>query len=150
MRASRRVRAKLRWFVEFLRVFFDSGELEQMAWARVERYQSTWRGHPEEIETAFAYVVASGAKRDRFEAYLRQKCADSEEVWRPYLDSMEGTVVDAKRAGGMSAEASTEAELREAIEAEPMKGRYWLKLGLLLTRSEERRVGKEWRSRGAA
>src|ERR1035441_4712869 len=129
MRASRRVRAKLRWFVELLRVLFDSGELEEMAWDRVERYRSTWRRHPEEIETAFAYVVASGAKRDRFEAYLRQKCADSEEVWRPYLDSMEGTVVDAKRAGGVSAEAGsetegegqvkTEAELRRAIDVEP-------------------------------
>jgi hypothetical protein len=31
MRASRRVRAKLRWFVEFLRVFFDEGDLEEMA-----------------------------------------------------------------------------------------------------------------------
>src|ERR1035441_8909260 len=99
MRASRRVRAKLRWFVEFLRVFFDSGELEQMAWARVERYQSTWRGHPEEIETAFAYVLASGARRDRFEKYLRQKCADSEEVWRPFLDLIECPVADGRRAG---------------------------------------------------
>ena len=36
MRASRRVRAKLRWFVEFLRVFFDSDELEQMAWERLQ------------------------------------------------------------------------------------------------------------------
>jgi tetratricopeptide (TPR) repeat protein/AAA+ ATPase superfamily predicted ATPase len=86
MRASRRVRAKLRWFVEFLRVFFDSGELEQMAWKRIRRYQRTWRGHPEEIETAFAYVLASGAGRDRFEDYLRQKCADTEEMWRPYLE----------------------------------------------------------------
>lgn len=86
MRASRRVRAKLRWFVEFLRVFFESSELEQMAWERIQRYQSSWRGHPEEIETAFAYVLASGAGRDRFEDYLRQKCADIEYMWRPYLE----------------------------------------------------------------
>ena len=39
MRASRRARAKLRWFVEFLRVFFDNGELEQIAWDRIERYR---------------------------------------------------------------------------------------------------------------
>src|SRR5450759_5789191 len=95
MRASRRGRANLRWFVEFLRVFCDSPELEQMAWERIDRYQSTWRGHPEEIETAFAYVLASRARRDRFEDYLRQKCADSEEMWRPYLDSMECMVPDA-------------------------------------------------------
>ena len=137
MRASRRVRAKLRWFVEFLRVFFVSGELEQMAWDRVKRYQSTWRRHPEEVETAFAYVLASGARRNRFEAYLRQKCADSEEMWRPYLDSMEGTVVDAKRAGGTLAEASTEAELRKAIEAEPGNGRHWRNLGRLLAQKQE-------------
>ena len=137
MRASRRVRAKLRWFVEFLRVFFVSGELEQMAWERVRRYQSTWRRHPEEIETAFAYVLASGAKRTRFEAHLRQKCADSEEMWRPYLDSMEGTVVDSKRGGGTLAEASTEAELRKAIEAEPGSGRHWRNLGRLLAQKQE-------------
>jgi Flp pilus assembly protein TadD len=92
MRASRRVRAKLRWFVEFLRVFFDSDELEQMAWQRIEHYQRTWRGHPEEIETTFAYVLASGAGRDRFEEYLRQKCADTEEMWRPYLELLMETL----------------------------------------------------------
>jgi Flp pilus assembly protein TadD len=137
MRASRRVRAKLRWFVEFLRVFFVSGELEQMAWDRVKRYQSTWRRHPEEVDTAFAYVLASGARRNRFEAYLRQKCADSEEMWRPYLDSMEGTVVDAERAGDTPAAASAEADLRRAIEAEPDKGGHWLKLGRLLAQKQE-------------
>ena len=61
MRAGRRARAKLRWFVEFLRVFFEPGELEPMAWERIERYKSTWRGHPEEVETAFAYVVCLGS-----------------------------------------------------------------------------------------
>ena len=147
MRASRRVRAKLRWFVEFLRVFFASGELEQMAWKRVERYRSTWRRHPEEIETAFAYILASGARRDRFEDYLRQKCVDSEEMWRPYLDSMEFTVVEGKRAGGAAAEAglgiagdsqaNAEAELLNAIEAEPENGGHWNDLGRLLAQKEE-------------
>jgi Flp pilus assembly protein TadD len=143
MRASRRVRAKLRWFVEFLRVFFDSGELEKMAWERVERYQSTWRRHPEEVETAFAYVFASRARRDRFEDYLRQKCADSEELWQPYLDSMESTVVDGGLAGGTSAEASTEAELRKAIEAEPKNAEHWKNLGRLLAQKPECAVEAE-------
>ena len=92
MRASRRVRAKLRWFVEFLRVFFDNTELEQIAWERIERYRPTWRSDPEEVETAFAYMIASGARRDRIEKYLREKCSDTEEVWRPYLDLMEPLV----------------------------------------------------------
>ena len=39
MRASRRVRAKLRWFIEFLRVFFDSGR----AFEEHER-QKKWLG----------------------------------------------------------------------------------------------------------
>jgi Flp pilus assembly protein TadD/DNA-binding transcriptional ArsR family regulator len=153
MRASRRVRAKLRWFVEFLRVFFDSGELEQMAWDRVERYRGTWRRHPEEMETAFAYAIAAGAKRDRFEAYLRQKCADSEEMWRPYIDSMESTVVDAGRAGGTSPEArsgiegdgqaNSEAELRKAIEANPESSANWRKLGRLLAQKQECAVEAE-------
>jgi tetratricopeptide (TPR) repeat protein len=137
MRASRRVRAKLRWFVEFLRVFFDSPELEQMAWDRIERYQSTWRRHPEEIETAFAYAIAAGAKRDRFEAHLRQKCADSEEMWWPYLETMECTVTDGKGGGDTSAKASTETELRHAIEAEPKNGEHWRNLGRLLAQKEE-------------
>jgi tetratricopeptide (TPR) repeat protein len=136
MRASRRVRAKLRWFVEFLRVFFDSPKLEQMAWDRIERYQSTWRRHPEEIETAFAYVLASRARRDRFEYYLRQKCADSEEMWRPLLDTMDSTVVDAPESG-TSAEANEEAELRRAIEAAPEAGGHWKDLGRVLAQKQE-------------
>src|SRR5665647_3667685 len=136
MRASRRVRAKLRWFVEFLRVFFDSGELEHMAWERIERHQGTWRRHPEEIDTAFAYVFASGAKRDRFEAYLRQKCADSEEMWRPLLDTMECTVVDAPKTG-TSAEVITEAALRKAVEAEAENVGHYLEMGRVLAQKQE-------------
>jgi Flp pilus assembly protein TadD len=142
MRASRRVRAKLRWFVEFLRVFFDSPELEQMAWERIDRYQSTWRGHPEEIETAFAYFYASGSKRDRVEDYLRKKGADIE-MCRPYLDSMEGTVADPERAGRTSVDASTEAELRKAIEAEPESGGHWRNLGRLLSRKRNSAIEAE-------
>jgi Flp pilus assembly protein TadD len=151
MRASRRVRAKLRWFVEFLRVFFESGELEQMAWERIERYQGTWRRHPEEIETAFAYVLASRARRNRFEEYLRQKCADSEEMWRPYLDLIGYSLVDGKRAGEISADAGigtdrqvdTESELRRAIEADPGNGTYWRNLGRFLAEKRECAVEAE-------
>src|SRR5207245_5289195 len=69
MRASRRVRAKLRWFVEFLRVFFESNELEQMAWERVGKFRNAGRTRLWEIETAFAYVFASGVDRNRFQDY---------------------------------------------------------------------------------
>jgi tetratricopeptide (TPR) repeat protein len=152
MRASRRVRAKLRWFVEFLRVFFERSELEQMAWERIERYQNTWRGHPEEIETAFAYVLASGADRDRVEDYLRQKCADIEERWRPYLDLIECPMTE-RSAGERSAEArpgiagdsqvETEAELRKAIDAEPENATHWGKLGRFLAQNQECAVEAE-------
>ncbi len=153
MRASRRVRAKLRWFVEFLRVFFDSGELEQMAWERIERYQDTWRGHPEEIETAFAYVLASGAGRDRFEDYLRQKCADIEEIWRPYLALIEYPMVNRKRAGNrlvgaksgieQDSEVDTEAALRRSIDAEPENAANWGKLARFLAQEEDRALDAE-------
>jgi Flp pilus assembly protein TadD/predicted ArsR family transcriptional regulator len=139
MRASRRVRAKLRWFVEFLRVFFDSDELEQMAWQRIKRYQRTWRGHPEELETAFAYVLASRARRDRFEEYLRQKCADTEEKWRPFLDSIECPVVERKQVGDRPGEARSgiEAGLRKAIEVDPENAAHWGNLGQLLAQDLE-------------
>jgi len=143
MRASRRVRAKLRWFVEFLRVFFESGELEQMAWERMERYKTTWRGHPEEIETTFAYMLASGAGRERFEGYLREKCGDIEEMWRPYLDLIECSArerkcvsdgpVDGRPGVGVDV---TEAELRKALEAQPEEALNWRNLGRLLARRQ--------------
>ena len=148
MRASRRVRARLRWFVEFLRVFFDSGELEQMAVDRIERYRSTWRGHPEEIETAFAYVLASGAARARFEGYLRSTCADSEEIWLPYFDLLGPPMADKKRVSGSGAETTSmtkrddqidqEAELRKMIGAQPENAANWAKLGSLLMRDRGR------------
>jgi len=153
MRASRRVRAKLRWFVEFLRVFFDSGELEGMAWERIQRYQSTWRGHPEEIETAFAYVLASGTGRDRVESYLRQKCADMEEMWRPYLDLIECPIVDERRGSGPStmlkseiegnSQVDNEAELRKAIELDPKVASRWNSLGNLLAKTTDRSADAE-------
>jgi tetratricopeptide (TPR) repeat protein len=153
MRASRRVRAKLRWFVEFLRVFFEPSELEQMAWQRIERYRSTWRGRPEEIETAFAYVLASGAGRDRFEGYLRQKCADIEDVWRPYLDLIEGQMIDGKRTSyGLprsqsetekGSQGDLESQVRQAIEADPENAAHWRKLALLLAKKQDRSADAE-------
>jgi Flp pilus assembly protein TadD len=136
MRASRRVRAKLRWFVEFLRVFFDSGELEQMAWERIERHHSTWRGHPEEIETAFAYVLASGAKRDRLEQYLREKCTDSEEMWRPYLElptDVLGTrtrmaVEDSSSFDPARPDGKALGAIKEAIRLQPDSLSAWAKI----------------------
>ena len=139
MRTCRRVRAKLRWFIEFLRVFFNSDELEQMAWERIKRYQRTWRRHPEEIDTTFAYVFASRARRDQFEEYLRRECADTEKMWRPYVDLIECPVADGRRGGYGPVDArleiaqvEREAELRKAIEAEPENAAHWRKLGRLL------------------
>ncbi len=108
MRASRRVRTKLRWFVEFLRVFFEPEELEHMAWDRLERSRNTWRSRPSEIETVFAYALASGKDRGRFEDYLRCECPDMEAELRPYLEAMpwpEGDAVEAalKSIGGTEA-----------------------------------------------
>ena len=151
MRASRRVRAKLRWFVEFLRVFFEPGDLEQMAWERIERYKSTWRGHPEEVETFFAYVYASGTPRDRVEEYLQRKCPDSEEVWRPYLESIECPATKGKRAGGVAKESQvdTEAELRKAIDRDPKSANAWAALGSFLSRDLARREEAESALRAA-
>jgi tetratricopeptide (TPR) repeat protein len=125
MRASRRVRAKLRWFVEFLRVFFDPGELEQMAWERIERHHSSWRGHPEEVETAFAYVLASGAKRDRFEDYLRRNCADMEEMWRSYVELLPDEGPDSRAL----------AAIRRVIELNLVPLSEWAKILLSLADS---------------
>lgn len=152
MRASRRVRAKLRWFVEFLRVFFDSGELERMAWERIGRHRNTWRERPDEIETDFAYVLASRARRDPFEDYLRKSCSDSEELWRPYLDLIEFPMACGERPGDGSAvrsgteedsQADTEASVRRALEAEPTNVARWSKLGRFLARRPGRAVEAE-------
>jgi Flp pilus assembly protein TadD len=142
MRASRRVRAKLRWFVEFLRVFFESGELEQMAWERIERHRSTWREHPQEVETAFAYLFASGAPRERIEKYFLQKCKDSEALWRPFVDSMESPASGGSDGGdgpaGAPSQIDTEAELRRAIDLDPKSAKSWAALGVFLGIPNER------------
>ena len=128
MRASRRVRAKLRWFVEFLRVFFDSEELEQMAWERLKHFRIAERTRPAEVETAFAYVLASGADRNRIEDYLRRECADMEPKWRPYVDSMSCS----------EARSPDEKEgLRKAVEAEPDNAENWRRLGGVLAERRE-------------
>jgi tetratricopeptide (TPR) repeat protein len=150
MRASRRVRAKLRWFVEFLRVFFDSDELEKMALERMERFRGAGRTRSEEIETAFAYALASGEDRRRFEDYLRRKCADSEPEWRPYLDlircaaddGLHGTKIgdgSAKTRQGVEGNrlTVTEAAARKSIEFEPDKAENWLSLGHVLSHKRE-------------
>ncbi len=147
MRASRRVRAKLRWFVEFLRVFFDAGHLDQMARSIIVRSQSSWRRHPEELETAFAYALASGAARDGFEDFLQQKCSDTEEIWRPYLELLEfpkgriGTVVSAaEEKSGVETDAQVRSvrKLRVAAEEEPEKTEHWMRLGNLLAKIPDR------------
>jgi Flp pilus assembly protein TadD len=143
MRASRRVRAKLRWFVEFLRVFFDSGELEEMA---LERFQVLGRNvgtRSAEIETAFAYVLASGTDGNRIEEYLRQSRADIEQEWRPYLNLIrcpaEGEL-GAKRIGGPAKSHLikhpdlTETEARKATELDPDDANGWRILGQMLIR----------------
>ncbi len=150
MRASRRVRAKLRWFVEFLRVFFDSGELEQLAWERLRKYRSAGRTHSEEIETAFAYVLAWGADRTSIEDYLRLECADTELEWRPYLDLIRCPVDDElpeRRVGDGFAHTSqvieahglaeTEAAVRKATEIEPDNTENWRDLVRVLIQRRE-------------
>ena len=150
MRASRRVRAKLRWFVEFLRVFFDSGELEKMAWERLEGFRSARRMRSTEIETVFAYAFASGADRNRFEEYLRRECADREEEWLPFLD-LSGIpkgheVLSGRKVGppSNSEELRTERDnhndmdaLRKALETEPGSAQNWRRLGLSFIAKEE-------------
>ncbi len=88
MRASRRVRTKLRWFVEFLRVFFVPEELEHMAWKRLEGSRRASAIHPWEIETFFAYAIASGRDLRRFEEELGREFPDLEEKLQPYFDAV--------------------------------------------------------------
>ena len=142
MRASRRVRTKLRWFVEFLRVFFDNGELERIAWDRIERTRPTWRSHPEEVETVFAYAIASGTKRDRLEEYLRDNCPETEEVWRPYLEMME-RVAGQQVCPPHKESILTEADNRALIGSEPRNAVHWGNLGDLLNRDPDRAAEAE-------
>jgi Flp pilus assembly protein TadD len=144
MRASRRVRAKLRWFVEFLRVFFESGELERMAWDRLERFRSGTAKRAEEIETAFAYILASGVDRNRFEDYLRRECADSVREWQPLLSLIRVSVredplgrVGAEVVNEDGSELS-EADARRATEAEPDSSKAWESLGGVLAQRHGR------------
>jgi cytochrome c-type biogenesis protein CcmH/NrfG len=145
IRARRRVRAKLRWFVEFLRVFFEAGELERMAWDRLERSRSARTTGAQEIETAFAYILASGAEGDRFEAYLRQSCADSEGTWLPLLDLIHSSAGEIRKGTDASAETPnaasalrrdssnlSEAEVRRATEIAPDDPQVWENLGAVL------------------
>jgi tetratricopeptide (TPR) repeat protein len=138
MRASRRVRAKLRWFVEFLRVFFDSGELERMAWERVGKFQTAGRTRPAEIETAFAYFLASGADHNRFEDYLRRECADMEPEWRPFLQAVRSQERDHVEREIVETRSPTDIErLRRAVEIEPGSAENWRRLGHALFQREE-------------
>ena len=149
MRASRRVRAKLRWFVEFLRVFFDSDQLEEMAWERVAKFRNSRGTYAAEMETAFAYVLASGAARQRFEDYLKRECAEIEPDWRPYLDLIRASVPN--ETGGMHGLAGSGSDegdatpfdireekrvLRQALEAMPEDPGRWIRLALLFAREE--------------
>ena len=141
MRASRRVRAKLRWFVEFLRVFFDSSELEKIAWERLQRFRGAEREHLDELEDAFAYVLASGADRRRIEEYLRRECAGLETEWGPYVESIR-SVEDGVASVGIGGASKTtsitdEEALRRAVEAEPRNADNWFFLGHLLASRPE-------------
>jgi tetratricopeptide (TPR) repeat protein/GTPase SAR1 family protein len=149
MRASRRVRAKLRWFVEFLRVFFDSGELEQMAWERLERFRRARGLRPNEIENIFAYALASGKDPNTFEDYLRRECADREEEWQPFLAlarSPEGDALDGWKTPNVCIRSGLETKgqgigeinaLRAAVQVEPGNAEHWSRLGHALASSRE-------------
>ena len=167
MRASRRVRAKLRWFVEFLRVFFDSEELKSMAWERLERFGSSAQAGAQEMETVVAYVIASGADRNDFEDYLRRTCANREQEWRPYLDLIPGTHESAGMAAGEGSAKTdggeiapdkaedwrnlarvlagrrkfpeAETALRRATDLDPESARYRFELGTVLAKLPARR-----------
>lgn len=157
MRASRRVRAKLRWFVEFLRVFFDGGELEALAFQEFDRVRDS--GSARCVENAVAYAMASGRGRHRFEEYLRRVHSDREHEWRPYLAlfSQEASALGgvsypkaphsdgSPASGGVDtpSPADREARLRAEIELVPASGSLWRKLGLLLSSVGERRLEAE-------
>ena len=141
MRASRRVRAKLRWFVEFLRVFFDSSELERMAWEQLKHFRGIWRTGAGEFETAFAYILAARADRSAVEQYLQRECAEMEAAWRPYVESIR-SAGDSVRLEGLNraVEATAqndESELRNAITVDQTNANNWFLLGNLLAKRPE-------------
>lgn len=142
MRASRRVKAKLRWFVEFLRVFFESGELEKMAWERIEQERGSWRKQPAQIETAFACILASGSDPKRFLDFFRQQCGEYQDLLGPYLELIDGRAAakDPEEGKSKPSAASAEvriADLRRAIVDHPEHASNWLCLGLYLATAPE-------------
>jgi tetratricopeptide (TPR) repeat protein len=157
MRASRRARTRLRWFVEFLRVFYDSGELEQIALERVDRFRRARRPGARDIENIAAYAFASGAGRKKVEAYLRRECADREAEWTQYFESPEHDeletgclaallrtirldpdddeiweLVEDVRLEGPGALARSELAFRNVIDANPTSASRWSNLGQFL------------------
>jgi tetratricopeptide (TPR) repeat protein len=154
MRASRRVRAKLRWFVEFLRVFFDAGELEKMAWERLERFRNARKNRPEDIETAFAYAIASRSDLSRFEDYLRRECAGRKREWIGYVDALRlpdhdhcrKNIEELQKRAIRSTElslAEREARARMATENEPNDAENWRILGSILAETADSKVEAE-------
>jgi Flp pilus assembly protein TadD len=136
MRASRRVRARLRWFVEFLRVFFQKDELQRIGLDRLRTSRDIWRTRPEELENVFAYLYAAGTKRGIIEKHLRIHCPEIESDLRPYLEAIQ----EPKRRRSPKAGAPkppTESEIRRAIAANPEDANLWLGLGWLLMNKPE-------------
>ena len=136
MRASRRVRAKLRWFVEFLRVFFDSAELKDRVWKHLDAFR---RGGPTslaEIENAVVWAVAADndvGELQKIQDYLRQECADRRAEWSPHLD-----VILKSKADTLQTKASSfETSIRQRLEAEPKDAEAWITLGFLILASQE-------------
>jgi DNA-binding transcriptional ArsR family regulator len=127
IRASRRVRAKLRWFVEFLRVFFDSKELERKAWEHVGKFRNSPRPHSE-IENAFAYFLAAGAERTSLEEYLIKECPDLEHQWRPFLD----LVPPEEPASSVE---NAEKYIKNLIKIDPVAAQAWFLLGVIILAS---------------
>jgi hypothetical protein len=122
--------------------------LELIAWDRIERYRPIWRNDPAEVETAFAYLLASGAERDQFEEYLRQNCSDIEEIWRSYLELMErapGQQVKPPQKG----RNNTEAEIRALIESDRENATHLVSLGDVLRRDPRRAAEAESAFRSA-
>jgi cytochrome c-type biogenesis protein CcmH/NrfG len=122
MRASRRVRAKLRWFVEFLRVFFDPGKLKAMAQERLERFRAGGKARAIEIETAFACILASGADPEDYEEYLLRECPEKKAEWLLYLELPSSAVgsndISRGTAGGQAPDAlkpESSTEIQHAI-----------------------------------
>ena len=154
MRASRRVRAKMRWFIEFLRVFFDSRELEEITWERLDRFRGAHRADPSEVENIFAYAIASGKDRNRFEAYLRRECADRESEWRPFVESTRNSDRDdianreqdvlCSTGQQLDSEARTNLEaLCKACAANPIHRKSWQRMWRALNAHRELEANAE-------